>query len=329
MGSLELKSTEGATIVEEGIKDEVSENCPVCGNPAWSNFLSAPDRYHLRRQPYYLRRCDSCSLVWLACPPAHEEMALHYGKDYYDGVSSAGETPDRWREQWEVIRRYKQGGDFLDIGCSSGGFLRTFKGDSWRLHGIEIAPEMAERARLNTAGEIFAGDALSAPFAPASFDVVTCFDVLEHVHDPQGLLGKVMEWLRPGGIFYTMLPNIDSWEAKMCRSYWYGLELPRHLFHFSPRSLKRAMESAGFGQGHIETQRGSYLQLSTRYLYSDVLEKLGFAVQPLAKATQAPIPWRIVRKVMRLSVINPFGLLAAKCGAGAAMRAIFLKPTTK
>ena len=329
MSSSQLRTIDGAPIVEES-REEASRDscpCPVCGSARLSTFLSAPDRYHLRLQVYRLTRCESCSMVWMASPPKPEEMFVHYGVDYYKGIAEAGEAAERWRKQRGVIERYKQSGDVLDIGCGSGGFLRTFRGRLWKLHGIEIAPAMAQRARLNAGAEVFIGDALTAPFLPDSFDVVTCFDVLEHVYDPLRLLHRVLGWLKPGGMFYTMLPNIDSWEARMFGSYWYGLELPRHLFHFSPRSLRRAMESVGFGRGCIETQRGSYLQLSTRYLYSELLEKLGFPAPSLAKATRPAIPWRIIRKVLRLSVVAPFGQLAAISGAGACMEAIFLKPT--
>jgi SAM-dependent methyltransferase len=330
MNSSQLRNVDDTSLVGEvGIEVLPGAGaCPLCGSAALSALLSAPDRYQWRKEIYDLVRCNSCSLVWLASPPRPHEMAVHYGVDYYKGIATAGEAIDRWRKQRAVIGRYKQSGDVLDIGCGSGGFLRTFKGHPWKLHGIEIAAAMADRARLNAGASVFVGDALSAPFAPESFDVITCFDVLEHVYDPQGLLRKVLEWLKPGGVFYTMLPNIDSWEARMFGSYWYGLELPRHLFHFSPRSLRNAMESVGFGEGYIKTQRGSYFQLSTRYLCDGLLDKCGVSVRPLVRAKQPGIPWRIVRKALRLSVIATFGLMAAVSGSGACMEAIFVKPTT-
>src|ERR1035438_10453930 len=74
--------------------------------------------------------------------------------------------------------------------------------------------------------------------AAESFDVITCFDVLEHLYEPRKVMARVGEWLKPGGIFYVLVPNVDSAEARAFGSYWHGLELPRHLFHYSPASLK-------------------------------------------------------------------------------------------
>ena len=188
---------------------------------------------------YGLIRCAQCTCVWLLHPPALEEMSVHYSDDYHKAIVKAGEASaaNRWRHQHDLIARYKQGGTILDIGCSSGGFLSTMDKGKWELYGIEIAPEVAENARLATGAQIFTGEAMEAPFQPNSFDVITTFDVSEHVYEPRRFLSKVMEWLRPGGIYYVALPNIDSWESHIFGSYWYGLELPRHLFHFSPRSL--------------------------------------------------------------------------------------------
>src|SRR5256885_9712458 len=136
------------------------------------------------------------------------------------------------------IFQFKQGGAILDIGCSSGGFLSTMNNGAWQLYGVEIEPSTAERARALSGAKVWVGDVLEAKFAPERFDVITCFDLLEHIYTPRQFRAQVGKWLKPGGIFYTVLPNIDSWEGRTFRTFWYGLELPRHLFHFSPRSLR-------------------------------------------------------------------------------------------
>jgi SAM-dependent methyltransferase len=315
-----------ATTVEERIAASGKfPGCPLCKSVGLAELLVAPDRYHKRSELYHLQQCKTCSCVWLSNAPQPEEMAFHYGPDYYREIATAGEAPERWRKQCNVISRYKQSGDILDIGCSSGGFLGTLKGRSWRLYGIEIAETMAARARAKTGAQVFVGDAVTAPFASESFDVVTCFDVLEHVYDPLGLLKKAHEWLKPEGIFYTMLPNINSWEARMLGSYWYGLELPRHLFHFSPESLRFSMESVGFEEGHIETLPNSFLEHSAHYIGGNALEKLGFSSRPLSTPKRHSIAWRVVRKGLRLSVIAPFGRFASFARAGASMEAVFVK----
>jgi 2-polyprenyl-3-methyl-5-hydroxy-6-metoxy-1,4-benzoquinol methylase len=303
--------------------------CPLCGGSEISEFLSAPDRFHLRAQKYRLTRCNHCTCVWLVSPPLPEEMSHHYSEDYHNAIVKAGETSaaTRWERQRDMISRFKKGGAILDIGCSSGGFLSTLNTAKWKLHGIEIAPETAEKARLATGAEVFIGEATEAPFLPNSFDVITCFDVLEHVYDPRQFLSKVQEWLKPGGIYYVMLPNIDSWESRMFGSYWYGLELPRHLFHFSPKSLSNVMNSLGFREVNLLTPRTCYVERSVNYAGAEIASKFGFEPTSQAQAKERSIAWRAIRKVLRLSFIFPFSQVASWAGAGGSMEAVFAKPT--
>ncbi len=302
--------------------------CPLCGGREIVPFLTAPDRFHNRREPYQLLRCSSCSGVWLDSPPAPEEMGPHYSDDYHRAIMTAGETyaAERWSRHRELIARYKQGGAILDIGCSSGAFLGVMKGPPWKLYGIEMEASTADRARCATGAEVFVGDVDDAPFRPESFDVITAFDLLEHVYRPRQFLGNVLRWLKPGGIFFTMLPNIDCWESRLFGSYWYGLELPRHLFHFSPRSLRHLLVDLGFEELLLATSEVSYAERSAGYLYVEALERAGFAAVAPSQARPGSLPWRAVRKLLRMGLVNPAGYLAGFAGAGANIEAIFRRP---
>jgi 2-polyprenyl-3-methyl-5-hydroxy-6-metoxy-1,4-benzoquinol methylase len=304
--------------------------CPLCGSSSVSSFLSAPDRFHLRLVKYRLDRCAGCSVVWLSCPPTPEEMPFHYAADYHNrAISTVGERNAiaRWKPHREAILRYKVKGKILDIGCSSGGFLGTLDKRNWELYGIEIESATAEKARSSTGAEVFVGDAVRAPFPPESFDVVTCFDVLEHVYDLREFLKKILEWLKPGGFFNTYLPNIASWEARMFGGYWYGLELPRHLFHFSPQSPHNLMNSLQFEEMQLRTPRTCYVERSVNYLYSAVIERLGASAPPQSNPRPTKLPWRIIRKALRVSLISPFGAIASIAGAGGSLEAVFAKPS--
>ena len=186
--------------------------CPVCSRAGAANFLSAPDRFHWRREVYQLKRCSYCSFVWLESPPKPEQMADHYDEDYYKAIAAGGEgsADIRWRRQRKIVAQFSQSGALLDVGCSTGAFLSTLQGGAWKLYGIEMEASAAERARVKSGAEVFVGDAAGAPFAPESFDVITCFDVLEHVYDPRKFLVKVLEWLKPGAVFIAQLPNIHG-----------------------------------------------------------------------------------------------------------------------
>ena len=314
---------------KETMEERGSHNraCPLCGGSKVFHFLSAPDRFHLRLEVYHLLRCSSCSCVWQDSPPKPDQMGIHYDEDYHRAIVAGGETspPSRWRTHRDLISRYKQVGAILDIGCSSGGFLGTMKGPSWKLYGIDMESSTAEKARAATGAEVFVGDAVEAPFPPESFDVITAFDLLEHVYQPREFLAKALEWLKPGGIFFTMLPNIDSWESRIFGSYWYGLELPRHLFHFSPKSLRHVMTALGFQEVILSTPPITYVERSVGYVYSEALQKVGFSPVSAAKATPRSFPWRALRKAMQLTLVEPAGQLASIAGAGPSIAAIFRK----
>jgi SAM-dependent methyltransferase len=303
------------------------EACPICGCGQLADLLRAPDRFHLGKQMYRLIRCQSCHTVWLASPPKPEEMGRHYTEDYHKAIVTAGEgaAASRWKDQVKVISDYKAGGAILDTGCSSGGFLSTMKGPAWKLYGIEMEESTAERARVTTGADVFVGDVVAAPFLRESFDVVTCFDVLEHVYSPREFLAKVLEWLKPGGIFYAMMPNIDSWEARAFGSHWFGLELPRHLTHFSPRSLRYLMSELGFEEVCVKTPPISYMERSAGYVCSSLIEKLGFSPTPQAKPKPLSLPAKIARKGLRVGVIKPLARVAAMAGAGPSMEVVFRK----
>jgi 2-polyprenyl-3-methyl-5-hydroxy-6-metoxy-1,4-benzoquinol methylase len=301
--------------------------CPFCESHATKECLSAPDRFHLRREIYKLMRCAECGCVWLVDPPTPAEMGEHYTEDYHRVIAKGGETAAeiRWRTHRELISKYKSGGSILDIGCSSGAFLGTLP-KTWKLFGIEMERATAEKARAATGADVFVGDVMDAPFAPETFDAITCFDLLEHVYHPRAFLSRVLEWLKPGGMVFINLPNIDSWEARALGSFWYGLELPRHLFHFSPRSLRHVMRLLGFEEVNISTPRTSYLERSAGYLFGAALETVGASPAPMSKEQQRGIASRAVRKAFRAGLFQPLGTIASWAGAGASMQAVFAKP---
>jgi SAM-dependent methyltransferase len=302
------------------------EQCAVCGQGGAQEVLRAPDRLHGRKEKYTLVRCPGCSLVWLSHPPKPEEMHLHYTDAYHKLISAAGEdSPARWQDRLQTLRQHKQSGTMLDLGCSSGGFLGFFRSDSWKLYGIEMSADCARRAEERTGAHVFVGDILDAPFPPESFDVITCFDVLEHLYEPRQVMDKAAKWLKPGGIFYVQVPNIDSAEARVFGMYWHGLELPRHLFHYSPACLKFLAESAGLREVSLETQRNAAVGTSLRYVWDDVFGAVGIRRTPVAYRREASLPWRAARKMVRVTILRALLTMSPLVGGGGSIHAIFQK----
>jgi 2-polyprenyl-3-methyl-5-hydroxy-6-metoxy-1,4-benzoquinol methylase len=303
-----------------------TSGCVVCGNKQVLRELAAPDRFHGRTQLYQLVRCPSCSLVWLENPPRPDEMDQHYGQDYDRKIAAAGESsPGRWWERRKTLNLHKQGGAILDLGCSSGSFLETLKGGNWDLYGVEMSTESANRALARCGAKVFVGDILNAPFQPASFDAITCFHVFEHLYHPREVLTKVAEWLKPGGIFYALTPNIDSAGRQVFKSYWYALELPRHLHLFSPKSLSRLASSVRLEAVSLTAEREVFIEYSVHYMLDDLLKKLGITRPPLSKSKEASFPRKVVRKMYRLTVQPVLTGLIALAGDGESIHAVFRK----
>jgi len=304
------------------------ELCPVCGQAGAREWLRGPDRFHGRRQSYTLLRCPACSLVWLNHPPMPAEMHLHYTDAYHRLISSSGEnSPERWRARKAALASHKQAGVLLDMGCSSGAFLESLKSEPWKLYGIEMSAEGARKAEARSGAQVFVGNILDAPFPRESFDVITCFDVLEHLYEPREVMARVGEWLKPGGIFYVLVPNVDSAEARVFGTYWHGLELPRHLFHYSPESLKFLARSAGLREVSLETRRNPAVGTSLRYVWDDAFRALGIRRTAVADRGEASLPWRAARKLVRMTALRFMLAMAPLVGGGESIHAIFRKDT--
>jgi SAM-dependent methyltransferase len=270
-------------------------------------------------------RCGACALVWLGDDLTVADFAAAYGSEYDAAIAEAGKKPSHWEERRRTLLRYRDGGGLLDLGCGSGAFLAQMKSASWTLTGIEMSSAAASQARDRSGADVFEGDIVRAPFARESFDAITCFHVFEHLVDPVAVLKKVACWLRPGGVFYSMMPNIESVGASIFGSHWYALELPRHLYHFSPKSLRVAAKVVGLREVSLVTRRELFIEPSIRYVVDSARRWLGGHPQPLANAKERRLAWRVVRKGLRAAVWPAVSALATPFGDGESIHVILKK----
>lgn len=139
----------------------------------------------------------------------------------------------------------------LELGCSHGAFLQQLRDRGWECLGIEPAAKVARRAvehgfdvRVGSLESVVSTDAQT--FAPKSFDAVFAWMVIEHLHDPVATLRLARELLNPGGTLSISVPNFGCWERHFFGRFWYALQLPTHLQHFTTASLRRLLEASGF-----------------------------------------------------------------------------------
>lgn len=136
-------------------------------------------------------------------------------------------------------------GRLLDVGCGNGSFLLRARDSGWIVEGIEPDPIAAERA-ANSGLEVHHGNVHSYAVQEARFDVITLSHVFEHLHNPQEVLDRCLGLLKPGGVLWMSMPNIEGVGHKLYKKAWFPLDPPRHLLLPSRHEVKRLCSDAGF-----------------------------------------------------------------------------------
>ncbi|GIX50163.1 MAG: hypothetical protein KatS3mg132_357 [Limisphaera sp.] len=132
----------------------------------------------------------------------------------------------------------------LDVGCGSGVHLARMQQLGWSVEGVEVDPQAVATARARGV-PVRLGTLEEQQYPDASFDAVFSAHVLEHVHDPAGLLRECARVLKPSGRLVLLTPNLGSHGHRRFGPAWLNLDPPRHLYLFSPRTLRRLAEQAG------------------------------------------------------------------------------------
>ena len=230
-------------------------SCNLCGSDDYQVIWRGKDWAYGSPGSFDMVRCRQCRLVYLNPRPTLDEIGAYYPQEYepYRRTARALRSPLlelhqrlKLRSRVRAVTRLATEGRLLDVGCGSGGFLREMSRlDGWQVSGIEISSQMARFAREQLGLEVSQGTLEDARLPAGTFDVVTMWDVLEHVHDPQETLRYVERILKPGGWLLVSTPNADSVDARLFGRYWIGLDMPRHLYVFSRETLEATLRKAG------------------------------------------------------------------------------------
>ena len=228
-------------------------DCPLCGAPLRPTRLRARDRLVTRDGPFRVWECRSCAFGVVRV----SELARYYGGAYFEsfythdrsGTLTAIERARARYREWAARRRFGRApldveglpvGRVLDsLGAAVARLLAHYASLGWEPFGVDIAEEAARAARERGA-VVHVGTLADAPWAPGSFDLVVYSHSLEHIPQPLEELRRARELLAPGGRLVILAPNWRSWQRFALRSFWFPLDLPRHVNHFSTRALERA-----------------------------------------------------------------------------------------
>jgi 2-polyprenyl-3-methyl-5-hydroxy-6-metoxy-1,4-benzoquinol methylase len=250
-------------------------HCLLCGSFRGSLLLEAADPVPQGPGLWFaVTQCQDCGLCFTNPRPAAASLRQFYAaaatpRRRY-GLRSRALRP-RWlprASRWhDVFCRIPHQGErrLLDFGCGSGGFLRRMQERGWEVMGVDSSESKVQRIRGEWRLPALVGSLPHSEIGEHSFDVITMRHSLEHVSQPLEVLKAAYRALAPGGKLVVAVPNIDSLPFKWFGRYWRGLDLPRHLTHFTPDTLHLMLARAGFEPGPVRMLRQPHaLQRSAR-----------------------------------------------------------------
>jgi 2-polyprenyl-3-methyl-5-hydroxy-6-metoxy-1,4-benzoquinol methylase len=224
--------------------------------------------------------------------PTADVITGYYEDGYY--------TPDRGRRfvgamerlsTWFKRRRARRiatllpAGRALDVGCERGVFLNELRRFGWQVSGTQLSRPAAVSATTELGLDVLYGELPSLNLRPGSFSLATYFHVLEHLPRPGIYLAETHRLLARDGLLVVEVPNFESLTARLFRTHWFGLDLPRHLYHFSPRSLVMLLAAHGFSVvkvSHFSAEYSAFVVLQT--LLNAVLRRRDVLAESIRRA---------------------------------------------
>jgi SAM-dependent methyltransferase/predicted RNA-binding Zn-ribbon protein involved in translation (DUF1610 family) len=230
-------------------------SCPLCKNDKIIPLLRCTDHL-VSKEEYQLILCPDCGFVFTQDYPEESEIGKYYESDEYISHTDSYKTLFEkayqlarkimlnWKRRLIINTCQLSKGTLLDIGSGTGHFIAAMKEAGWIVKGIEINEKAREFSISRFDLEVLSQEHLSS-LPSSSFDCITLWHVLEHLHEPNKYASELVRLLKPGGTCIVAIPNCASFDAKYYKEYWAAYDVPRHLWHFTPKAFDLFAEKAG------------------------------------------------------------------------------------
>jgi 2-polyprenyl-3-methyl-5-hydroxy-6-metoxy-1,4-benzoquinol methylase len=316
-------AAEGATAQDSsGLRttNVAAAACPACGDgqsvAVWPGTSI---------NGFALHRCLTCGLAYTAPQLSLEQIAPYYSEAYYGAgnlrFNSLFETLVGWFRRRRAARLQKlhpRAGSVLDIGCGRGHFLSALRREGWSCTGTELNDTAARHARDTLGLNVKIGAFDGTQFPDASFDAIYLWHVLEHLPATSKTLIEARRMLRPQGLLVIALPNLESWQARVCRYHWFHLDLPRHYVHCSTTWLTKTLTELGFRiveVNHFSAEQNIYGWIQSLLNRAGLKSNLLYDILRRPSARDVNHPWKKypVQAFLSLAaaaVLLPFATLA-------------------
>ncbi len=246
---------------DEHNEEQQEISCPMCRANDASLVLRSPDLLFDQPGKYNLVRCKTCDLEYVNPRPTPEALAKHYPDDYMCYIPpeethwlirpwivrfARGFFVKRMKLIERVIGRIRPEMQIIDVGCGNNDLLYTIKLERNCVGtGLDFKKEVVEHVIATRDMPMVHGTLESAAFADGQFDLMMMMEYLEHEPFPLAVLKQARRVIKPGGHLCIEVPYL-GWPARLFKGAWFNLDLPRHLVFFSPTTIKRALDEAGF-----------------------------------------------------------------------------------
>ena len=230
--------------------------CPACFSPDIQHVLDAKD-HTVSGEVFAIWHCHACTLRFTQDVPSPSLIGRYYASQDYVSHSDTQEglvnrlyhmvRNHTLRSKCRLVKKLSglPTGSLLDVGAGTGAFSHTMQEAGWRVTGLEPDATARKNAQEKYGLALLNPDELYH-LPGQSFDVITLWHVLEHVHDLHGYLNAFHGILKPGGKLVIAVPNYTSNDAAHYGADWAAYDVPRHLYHFSPASMKQLVTAKGF-----------------------------------------------------------------------------------
>lgn len=232
---------------------ETLATCPICNSASLKPFIRCLD-HTVSKEEFTIVKCEKCGFRFTNPRPAEHEIGKYYQSEEY--ISHSNTSKGIVNRLYQMVRKHtlkkklklvnslSKKGAILDIGCGTGNFLDTCKQDGWSATGIEPDPKARQFAKENYGLDVREEAALSN-LPSSSYEIITMWHVLEHVHRLNERVEELKRLLKPGGTIIIAVPNSSSKDAEMYGPYWAAWDVPRHLYHFTPKDIETLFHNHG------------------------------------------------------------------------------------
>jgi 2-polyprenyl-3-methyl-5-hydroxy-6-metoxy-1,4-benzoquinol methylase len=231
------------------------KECLLCG----STNINHLDGY----QSHYLSKCSNCKFVFCYKIPTEQELNDYYKfYNYSDNSKVSPITIKSYHKLLDEFEKYRKTNKIIDVGCGAGYFLEEAKKRGWEVYGTEYS-EKAVEVCLNKGINIKKGKLDDKLFEGMEFDIVTSFEVIEHINNPNEEVAFFNKLLRKGGLFYCTTPNFNCVLRYYFKSNYSIITYPEHLAYFTKSTLKKLIKQQGFKTHKILSTGISINRIST------------------------------------------------------------------